>query len=150
MSRSSAPFSLTSRCRPTVPPAPAALNTSMVLESLASCIALAAARALVVAAAGRVGHEDAQSGDGSGCRRGATRRGRVLLGADAAGGEGETRDQDGRGEGERGPETHWRLLCPLWAVLGRGGGPCGHGPVGVSPSVVRTACCVTVRSANSI
>ena len=40
------PLSFTRRCRPTVPPAPGTLNTSMLVARPASSIALAAVRAV--------------------------------------------------------------------------------------------------------
>src|SRR5919107_5174577 len=46
MARSPLPFSFTSRARPTVPPAPERLNTSMLLAILVSSITFAAVRAV--------------------------------------------------------------------------------------------------------
>ena len=47
MVRSPLPFSLTIRARPTVPPAPARLNTSVLVAIFSSSSTLAAARAVV-------------------------------------------------------------------------------------------------------
>ena len=47
MTRSPLPFSLTMRARPTVPPAPATLKTSVLVAIFSSSSALAAARAVM-------------------------------------------------------------------------------------------------------
>ena len=64
MSRSALPFSFTRRCRPTVPPAPSRLKTSMAVGDLLVLHHLGdGAGGRVVAAAGGVGDHEPQAAD---------------------------------------------------------------------------------------
>ena len=105
------PFSLTTRCRPTVPPAPGRLKTWTAPVMLSSSMTLRrGARGRVVAAAGGVGDHDLQVRWRAAPPAAPVAPARVvLLRGRAAGREGEGRDADGDAEQDdlrRGASAH--------------------------------------------
>ena len=111
MSMSALPFSFTRRCRPTVPPAPSRLNTSMPVAISSSSITRGdRAGGRVVPAAGGVRDHEPQAGDRAVARR---RRGRAALGGRAAAGEHEPGGNGADGELPQGSSAHCvPPVCP--------------------------------------
>ena len=120
------PFSETVRDRPTVPPAPARLNTSMFSVAPMSSITFAAARAVVsYPLPGSVRHHEAQPGR-SARRPAAEPPGSASFGGrPAAGGQQRCRGDDGRAQLES--SEHHRSFVPGPEAMGESGpsGPPG-------------------------
>ena len=96
------PFSLTTRCRPTVPPAPGRLKTwtePVIFCASSTCADRAGGR--VVAAAGGVGDHDLQAVGGLRVAGSGRRGAGVILGGGAAATEHQGGDGDRRGGSDR-------------------------------------------------
>ena len=109
MSMSALPSSFTSRCRPTVPPAPSRLKTSMPVAISSSSITAATARAVVsYPLPGELGTMNRRPLDRAVV---AAARGRAALGGRPAAGEHEPGGDGADGELPQGSSAHCVLLC---------------------------------------